>query len=175
MPDLTSVLKLIGAISVVVAAIFALRSLYQWLRPIRIIPAIKMVLDKSGPDQILAAIMNVSREDQVLVRCVARSTYPLSTILRSHLGRPLTRPKLYSTIWYAPRSYELMGASPITLKPSQRETLHHSLQQRPDHLHSFTTPMIQIEAQLSTGRIFRSSRLEIPARWMLTHRLRQSR
>ena len=165
MPDVTSALAVLGglvaALVTLVTAFFTLRRFCNWLRPIRIMPQIKIVFDRSGPDQILASVTNVSGEDQVLVRCVARSTYPITTILRRHLRHPLTPPKLYPNIRYAGASFSLMGTSPIRLAPSQREELHHSMS--PNHpMRFFLSSMIQVEVELSTGRIFRSGRLEIP-------------
>jgi hypothetical protein len=169
MADIAPVVKIFGGIlGTLVASItafFTLRRFYHWLRPIRITPRIKVVLDGSGPDQILATVTNVSGEDQVLVRCIARSTYPMTTILRRHFRHPLTPRKLYPTIWYAGVSFGLMGISPIRLSASQREELHHSLYDHPFCM--FLSSMVQIEVELSTGRVFRSRRLEIPEKWRL--------
>jgi hypothetical protein len=169
MIDLTSLVQIVGGILGMliasVTAFFAFRRFYQWLRPIRITPGIKVVFDRSGPDQILGTVTNVSGEDQVLVRCVARSTYPIATILRRHLRHPLTPRKFYPIIRYAGVSFGLMGVSPIRLSSSQREELHYSLSDDP--LCMFLSPAVQIEVELSTGRVFRSRRLEIPERWRL--------
>jgi len=165
MPDVTPVLTILGGLVACVTAFFALRRFCHWLRPIRIAPRIKVVLDGSGPDQILASVTNISREDQVLVRCTARSTYPIRAILYRHLRRPLTPLRLYPNIWYAGTSFNLMGASPVRLTPVQREELHYSLSNHP--LCLFLSPMIQIQAELSTGSVFRSGRLEIPKKWRL--------
>ena len=152
---------LVAALVTLVTAFFTLRRFCHWLRPIRIMPGIKIVFDGSGPHQILASVTNVSGEDQVLVRCTARSTYPITTILRRHLRHPLMSPKLYQNIRYAGASFSLMGTPPIRLTPSQREELHHSMS--PNHpMRFFLSSMIQVEVELSTGRVFRSGRLEIP-------------
>ncbi len=148
-----------------VTAFFTFRRFYQWLRPIRVTPRIKIVFDGSGPDQILATVTNVSGEDQVLVRCVARSAYSIATILRRHLRHPLTPRRFYPTIRYAGVSFGLMGVAPIRLSASQQEHLHYSLSDQP--LCMFLSPMVQIEVELSTGRVFRSRRLEIPKKWRL--------
>jgi hypothetical protein len=165
MLDVTPVLGILGGLVAFVTAFFALRRFYNWLRPIRIAPRIKVVFDGSGPDQILARVTNISREDQVLVRCMARSTYPIRAILYHHLRRPLTPPRLYPNIWYAGIGFNLIGASPVRLTPFQRQELHYSLSNHP--LCLFLSPMIQIQAELSTGRVFRSGRLEIPEKWRL--------
>ena len=73
MLDLNLVVGAPSAIVVTVAAFFAARRLILWLRPVRISPGVRVVFDESGPDQIVAAVTNVSGEDQVLVRCCARS------------------------------------------------------------------------------------------------------
>lgn len=161
--DIASILKILGGLIAFVTAFVALRRFYQWLRPVRVTPQIRVVFDGSAPDQILATVTNVSGEDQVLVRCVARSTHPIATILRRHLRHPLTLPRLYPSIWYTGICFGLMSSSPIRLSGSQREELHYSLSDHP--LCLFLSPMIQIEVELSTGRVFRSRRLEVPERW----------
>ena len=80
MLDLTPVLAAlgaIGAIGAIVTAFFTLRRFVHWLRPIRISPSIRRVFDGSDPQQVLATVTNVSGEDQVLVRCSARSAHPV--------------------------------------------------------------------------------------------------
>ncbi len=167
MLDLNLVVGAPSAIVVTVAAFFALRRLIRWLRPIRISPGIRVVFDGSGPDQIVATVTNVSGEDQVLVRCSARSVYPIRTALMRHLKQPLTPPRLYPTIWYAPFSFDLIGNEPIRLVPKERRELSHSLSNHP--LCLFVTAEIRVEAQLSERRrIFRSGRIRIPERWRLT-------
>ena len=163
---LAPVLVALGAMAAIVTMFFQLRRLFHWWFPIRIFPSIRVVFDESGPDQIVAAVTNVSGEDQVLVRCSARSVYPIRTALLKHLKRPLTPPRLYPTIWYAPVSFDLMGNKPIRLKPKARRELSHSLSNHP--LSLFLTAEIRVETQLSERRrIFRSGRIRIPERWQL--------
>ena len=164
--DLKLVLGVPGAIGVTVGAFFALRRLVHWWHPIRISPSIHLVFDESGPEQIRATITNVSREDQVLVQCRARSVYSIRTALLRHFKRPFTPPRLYPAIWYAPFTFELMGKEPIRLAPKARCELSYSLSDHP--LQLFVTPQIGVEAQLSEGRTFRSRRIEVPERWRLT-------
>ena len=163
MLDLTPVLATSGAIAAIVTAFFALRRFVHWLRPIRISPSIRLVFDGSDPDQVVATVTNVSGENQVLVRCSARSAHPVRTALLRHLKGPFTPPRLYPNIWYAPFTFDLMGKEPIRLVPKERRQLSHSLSDHP--LCLFLTPEIQVEAQLSEGRIFRSRRIEVPERW----------
>jgi hypothetical protein len=168
--QVTALISLITLVGLVVGAYFSIR---YWLRPLRIIPAWRMVLDNSGPDQILATVTNVSKQDQYLVRCVARTTYPLMFILRRHLRHPLIRPRLYPNIRYSGQSYSLMGDSTIKLEPLQRPQLHHSVSAS-HPLAGFLSDRILIEVELSTGRVFRSGRIVIPVRWLLASRQRQS-
>ena len=155
----------LGALVGIVTAFFTLRRFAHWLRPIQISPSIHLVFDGSGPEQVLATVTNVSGEDQVLVRCSARSAYPIRTALLRHLRKPFTPPRLYPNIWYGAICFDLMGKKPIRLAPKEQRQLSHSLSNHP--LCLFLTPQIQVEAQLSEGRIFRRRRIDVPERWRL--------
>ena len=164
MGDSNSILAWAGSsIAAVAGAVFALRKLWQLLCPVRIEPSVRLVFDGSGPDEILAKILNRSRETQYVVRCVVRSTYPLMMILRRHLRNPLVSPRLYPNIWFNAPNFDLLGAEPLKLEPFEEVELKHRLSDHP--LSVFLTPMLQVEAQVSTRRVFRSRRLHVPERW----------
>ena len=164
MLDLTPVLAALGGIVALVTAFFTLRRFVHWWRPIRISPSIRRVFDGSDPEQVLATVTNVSGEDQVLVRCSARSAHPVRTALLRHLKQPFISPRLYPTVWYGAICFDLMGEEPIRLAPKEQRQLSHSLSDHP--LCLFLTPEIQVEAQLSERRrVFRSRRIEVPERW----------
>lgn len=169
MADKMESLKILGAVIGVivsgVAALFALRRFYHWLRPIRIEPGIKRFPYKSEPDQIIATITNVSGEDQVLVKCCARSAYPIRRALLRHFKKPFTPPRLYNNIWYSAICFDLMGNSPLRLAPYEQIKLNYSLSNHP--LCLFLTPLVQLEIELSNGRIFRSKRFLVPETWRL--------
>lgn len=164
MIDLMSILKIFGTLTALVTAFFALRRFFHWIRPIRIVVGIKRIFDGSSPDQILATITNKCNEDQVIVRCFARSAYPIRIALLRHLKKPFTHPRLYRNIWYGAICFELMDNDQIKIAPYERKELNHSLSNHP--LSLFLTPLIQIEVELSNGRTFRSKRIEIPERWL---------
>jgi hypothetical protein len=164
----TIVAAVVGAGAVVGALVGLYRHVYRPWRPVRVRLRIRMTFDGTGRDAIIATVTNLSREDQVVVRCVARSTYPMSSIVRAHLRHPLTRPRLYPNIWYAPLTFDLMTAAPVTLKPLQPAEFHTDVKVPPEHpLFRMTASMIQAHAELSTGRTIRSDRLEVPDRWRL--------
>lgn len=164
MGDSVSMLVWAGSsIAAVTGAVFALRKLWQLLCPIRIEPSVRLVFDGSGPDEIHAKILNRSRETQHVVRCIVRSTYPLTTILRRHLRNPLVSPRLYPNIWFNALTFDLLGTEPLKLEPFEEVELRHRLSDHP--LSVFLTPMLQVEAQVSTQRVFRSRRLHVPGRW----------
>ena len=160
---ITTVAAVAGVITAVLAAFFYMRKLYHWLRPIRVEPSIKMVYDDSAPDEIQAKIINRSREAQYVVRCVARSTYPLSTIMRKHVRSPMVSPRLYQNIWFNVPSFSLLGKESQKIEPFESVELRHRLSNHP--LSFFLTPMFQVEVHLSTGRVIRSRRLDVPERW----------
>ena len=163
MLDLTSILAILGILGGIVSAFFAVRRFVHWLRPIRISTSVRLVFDASGPDQMLATVTNVSGEDQVMVRCSVRSAYPVRTALLKHLKHPFLSPRLYPNIWYSPIRFDLMGKEPIRFAPKERQQLSYSLSDHP--LCMFLTPKIQVEVQLSEGRLFRSERIDVPERW----------
>jgi len=163
MLDLTLILKALGIPTAIVAAFFAVRRFVHWLRPIQIFPSVRLVFDASGPDQVLASVTNVSSEEQVMVRCRVRSAYPVRTALLQHLKHPFLCPRLYPNIWYSAICFDLMRKEPIRLAPKKRQQLSYSLS---NHLlYMFLTPKIQVEVQLSEGRLFRSRRIDVPEKW----------
>lgn len=164
MLNLLTIFAAVGGAAVgCVTAFFVLRRFAHWIRPIRIAPSTQLVLDGSGPDMILATVTNVSGEDQVMVCCRARSAYPIRFALKRHFHRPFTPPRLYPTIWYSTICFNLMGKEPIKLAPKERRHLSYSLSGHP--LSLFLTPLVQVEAEFSDGRIYRSKRLHVPGRW----------
>jgi hypothetical protein len=152
-----------GGILATCTTIFAVRKLWQLLRPIRVEAGVKMIFDKSGPDEIKAKILNRSRETQYVVRCVVRCAYPLKTILRKHLKNLFIPPRLYPTIWFSTLSFEMLSSKRIKLEPFEQTELAYRLSSNP--LQLFPTPVLQVEVELSTHRIFRSSRMPLPDRW----------
>lgn len=152
-----------GGVVTVAGIVFAIRKLWQLFRPINVEAGAKLTFDKSCLDEIQTKILNRSRETQYVVRCVARSAYPLSTIVWKHLKNPLVPPRLYPTIWFSAISFDLLGPRQVKLDPFERTELSYQLSSRP--LQLFLTSKLQVEVELSTHRIFRSSRLTTPERW----------
>lgn len=164
MLEISSLIRWVGGGIVTVAGIvFTVRKIWQLLRPIHVEAGVKLVFDNSGPDEIQAKILNRSRETQYVVRCVARSTFPLRTIVWKHLKNPLVPPRLYPSIRFSAMSFDLLGPNQIKLEPFERTELAYKLSSH--SLELFLTPMLQVEAELSTHRIFRSSRVTVPERW----------
>ena len=164
MTEIFSLSGWIGAGIVTVSGIlFAVRKLWQLFWPIHVEVGIKLIFDKSGPDEINAKILNRSRETQFVVSCVARSTFPLRYIVWKHLKNPLVPPRLYPNLRFSAMSFDLLGSKQIKLEPFERTQLTYKLSSNP--LQLFLTPMLQVEAELSTHRIFRSSRIIVPERW----------
>ena len=165
MPNyLQLLLQIIGAITAVVGAVFAVRSVDRWLRPIRVASSVRLVFDGSAPDEIRATVTNRSGEAQYVVRCQARSTYPVSTIILRHLRHPAVSPRLYGNIWFNVASFDLLASGqPLKIESYQRVTLSHRLSKHP--LALFLTPMLLVEIELSTGHLCRSRRFIVPERW----------
>lgn len=150
-------------ITALIATLFGIRKLYQWLRPIRVEPSFKLFFNKSGPDEICAKIINRSAEPQYILRCSARGTYSLRYILMRHIRHPLIRLSLYPNVWYGGVVYNLMEGEAIRLELHQPIELSCKLFDHP--LNAMFTPYFFIEVTLSSGKTVRSQKLQAPKRW----------
>jgi hypothetical protein len=162
MIDFEYLLTIIGAIF---AAIFGFRQFYRWRKGVKVKAKIRKNFDVSKADKIIATVINRSDESQYITRCEARSTYPFSTILIRHLKNPFLSPKLYKTIWYNSPSFGLLSEDSRKIEPFEPVTLEHKLSNHP--LAKMLTSTLQVEVELSSGRIFRSSRIKVPKSWTL--------
>jgi len=163
-------LKYVGAVSAIVAAIFAARKFYYWIRPIRIEPSFKLVLDKPNKDEIGASIVNRSNESIYIINCVARGTYSSKYIIFRHLRHPLTPLRLFQNVRFSPVCYRLLNEDTLKLEPNQQVNLKCELYEHP--LNAMYTPYFLIEVTLSSGKIIRSKKLVAPARWNYLNKIR---
>ncbi|RZZ89712.1 hypothetical protein [Pseudoxanthomonas winnipegensis] len=162
MPDIIEISKIFGAGGTILAAVIGL---IVWLRPIKIVPGIHLILDGSGPDEISATITNKSSKPIYVISCVSKGTYPLRYTLMRHLRQPFMSPRFYSVIRFGGPIHELLSGGPIKIEPQQPIELNHRLGSH--WLSKFHNGQFLIEVQLSNGRKFRSSRKSVPARWRL--------
>lgn len=153
----------LGIPSALAGAIYAIRKLYFWFRPLKIEPSVSMVFDNSGPDSIGVTITNRTQSVQYIRSCAARGTYPLKHILVRHLKRPLLSSRLFPTIWYGPVVYKMMDDSPIKLEPMELKKLKVSMHEHP--LNAMHTPYFLVQVTLTTGRTMTSKKLLAPIRW----------
>ena len=158
-----NILQFAVPVTALIATLFALRKLYQWLRPIRVEPSFKLFSDKSKQDEICAKIVNRSAEPQYILSCIARGTYSLRYILMRHIRHPLARPSLYPTIWYGAIVYNLMEGEAIRLELHQPVEISCKLFDHP--LNAMYTPYFLIKVKLSSGKTVRSKKLQAPKRW----------
>lgn len=162
--SLENIAALAAIIAFVFGAPFGARKLWQLLRPIRIDPIIKIVFI-SEPDEIRAKITNLSNEDLYVIRCEGRATWPLKIIIKRHLKNPFLNPRMYSNVRFAASTYSLLKNGPLKLEGKQQVELTHLLSKHP--LSAFMAPMLQIEVELSSKRVFRSKRIAVPDSWLL--------
>ncbi len=156
------VLKIVAAIAGTIATLIGL---IAWLRPVSIVPGFQLVFDGSGPDEITATITNKTGKPIYVTSCDSKGTYPWRYTLMRHLRQPFMAPRLYRVIRFSSQAHELLSNGPIKIEPQQPIILRHPLASHP--LSKFRTHQFLIEVQLSTGRKFRSARLNVPARWQL--------
>jgi len=162
--DIETIIKFAGGITVVVAAIFALRKLLKLLSPIQIHPSAKIWFDNgSTPDSIKAKITNKSSESQYIVKCEARGTFSIWSIIKSHIKNPFLKPSLYPNIWYNGAVYSLINEPFLKIEPYQPIELKCELYDHP--LNAMFTPYFLVKVTLSSGKTICSQRLETPERW----------
>jgi hypothetical protein len=164
---------LIGFFAIVVTVItsaFLIRKLYGWLRPIRVSPSVTIRNRDRGPDQLGAEIVNRSREPLYIVQCKAIGAHPLRQALKTHIKRPLTRPRLIRAIYFGVNAYDLMNGDRTKLDPDEPLSLSRDMT-FPNPMFLVHTPMLVIEVVLSSGRKVRSQRFEIPRSWTLVNHL----
>jgi|GEM_PF-3252096 hypothetical protein len=171
--NLDLLLKIIGAITAFVAALFALQKFITWLFPIQIDPSYSLNCDGTKQDNIGAKVTNKSSEPLYIVDCYAQGTFSLRDILRVHMKNPLIRPSLYRNVWYNGPIYKLMGGDPVKLEPGQPSNFECQLYEHP--LNAMFTPYFIVIVKLSSGSKFRSVKLPAPARWRYIGRDRKSR
>lgn len=173
MDFLTIVGKIFGLITAAIGCIFLIRKLWLSLRPVQITQTIIVSFEDSTHDQLQTTITNISTETIYLSKCHARAANSMAYIIKTFLCHPFIKPRLYNNVLFGLQVFEMMGdADPISLAPGQPVTLARPMTFDMDFCF-FSTPMVQIEAILSDGRVFRSSRQEIPNRWHWTWNYKQ--
>lgn len=156
---------LITIVAAIFGTIFGFRQFYRWRKGIKVKAKIRKNFENSESDKIIATIINRSDESQYITRCEARSTYPFSTIFIRHLKNPFLSPKLYKTIRFNSPSFGLLSENSCKIEPFEPVTLEHTISNHP--LAKMLTSTLQIEVELSSGRIFRSNRIMVPESWKL--------
>ena len=161
--EMELIIKILGSIGAVIAAIFAIRKFYKWLFPISVNPSFSISMDGSKLNIIKANIVNRSSETLYVVECKARGTYSFFHIFMLHIKNPFISPKLYQNIWYKGASYELTSDNPVKLESNQPVELIHKIYEHP--ISSMSTPYFIVIVKLSSGRIIRSKKHWAPESW----------
>jgi hypothetical protein len=162
MPDIITVSKLIGAATTILVACIAA---IIWLRPVRITPGIRLVLDGSGPDEITATVVNKSSKAIYITECVARGTFTWRYVLGRHLRQPLMPLRFYPVVRFGGPVHDLMPDGQVKVEAQQPIDFRHRLNNHP--LSKLHTSLFLVEVTLSSGRKFRSKKQRVPARWRL--------
>lgn len=161
--DIEILIKVIAGVSAFIALLFAIRKLYQWLKPISIMPSVHYPRDGADRGIIGAEIVNKSREAQFITRCIAIGTYPSKSIILKHLRHPFVKPRLYKTIRFGTIVFPLVENHSVKLEPYEPISLEHRVTEHP--LAYFDASQFLIEVELSTGRKIRSPKMEVPYMW----------
>ncbi len=136
-----------------------------WLRPVKISPGVRLVLDGSDPDEITVTITSKSNKPIYVTSCVSRGVYPRRYTLMRLLRQPFMAPHFYPVIQFGGPTHDLLGKDPIKIEPQQPVDLRHRLSSHA--MSKFQNDEFLIEVQLSNGRKFRSGRQNVPSRWRL--------
>lgn len=162
MSDIITISKFVGACITIVGALIGF---IIWLRPVKISPGIRLVLDGSGPDEIIATITNKSSKPIYVMSCVSKGAYPRRYTLVRHLRQPFMTPRFYPAIRFGGPTHDMLMNGPLKIEPQQPIDLRHRLSVHP--LSKFHNGEFLIEVKLSNGRKFRSVRQNVPSRWRL--------
>ena len=170
--ELDETLKIIGTVTVIAGAIFALRKLYQWVFPIKVTPTIHWPSDDLNRGAISAQVINRSSEAIFVVRCDAIGVRSKKHIIYAFKRRPFTPTRLYRNIFYGAMRFELLNEDPQKIEPYQPKIFEHRLSSHP--LSFFDTSEFKIEVQLSSGRVVRSRKMMVPKLWGWEERLKSA-
>ena len=162
------ILKIIGLISAFVAGVFAIRKLYQWVYPIKIVTSVSYPFEDCERGKIGANVTNNSSEAIYITRCDARGIYSRQHIILKHLRHPFVRPRLYKTIWYGATVFSMVAEEACKIDAYEPKKFEHRLSNHP--LSFFTTPFFVVQVELSSGRVFHSGRLKVPKLWHVNAR-----
>lgn len=143
--------------------VFAVRQIWHLASPIKVKAGIKIVFDDIEQDEMQATILNRSRETQHVSRCVVRGTYSTRRVVSGELKKPRIRPRPYPNTRWGPFVYDMLGSKSLKLEPFESVTVSRNLSSSP--LELYVTPYLQVEVKLSTERVFRSGRIQVPDRW----------
>ncbi len=147
-----------------ISAAFAMHKFFRTINPIKIMPSMYINLKEVNGDSISAKITNRSPENLYIVSCQVKEAKTVRKALLTHIKNPLIKPYLYPAVWFGGMTYNLLHEPQIKLEPGATTELTHEL----DLLHpiaGFSEPEFLVILKLSTGRVFRSGRLETPLCW----------
>lgn len=154
---------LIVSIPTIVAVVFGTRKLIKWISPIKINAYCTVRFGGGHPNEIQATITNRGTEPAYIVRCTARGTYSFTYIAWKHLKNPFTKLRLYPCIRFGGISYSMMADKSIRLEPNEPRSLSHKLKNWV--FSAVFEPYLIVEAEVSTGRVFRSKKVPVPQNW----------
>lgn len=155
--------KIAGGITAIIASVFALRKFLKWLFPIHIEPKFRLNIDGTKQDSIGATVTNRGSEPLYIIECYARGTYSFNHILRQHIKKPFLRPSLYQNVWYGGPVYSLLHENSVKLDSGQPLYFDCQIYEHPGN--AMLTPYFVVMVKLSSGRTFRSNKLQAPGRW----------
>ncbi len=160
---LTNAGSVAGALaSIAVVALWGPK-VWRVFRPIAVTAGIHLVFDRSGPEEIIATIVNRSEKTQYIAECLGRCTYSVAENCRRYLSLPVTSLKMRKHALFPGPSFIFPTGETLKVEPLEQVEIRYPLTHP---LVMFLAPRIVVEVRLTTRRVVRSKSVELPERWL---------
>ena len=160
---LTNVGAVAAALGSIVAALLWGPKVWRTYRPITVTAGIHLRFDRSGPDEIIATIVNRSENTQYISECLGRCTNSVAINFRRYLSLPVTALKMRKQVLFPGPAFKFAIDETLKIEPLQQVEIRYPLTHP---LAIFLAPRLVIEVRLTTMRVVRSEAVEVPERWL---------
>jgi hypothetical protein len=154
------------ALATIGAVIVSLKKTRQFLKPLKITTSTKVVFDNSGPDEIIAQVINTSGSSLFIASCRAREVKNIKRILIGRFRCELATKQIIGYDIFDVKSYDLLKNGPIKLEPGELIKLNHKLNFSIPFLSGFFNSEYVVQVKLTNGKAYVSSRNKIPIHWL---------
>jgi len=167
---LTNAGSVAGGLASIVAVLHWGPKVWRIFRPIVVTAGIHLVFDRSGPEEIIATIVNRSEKTQYISECLGRCTNSVAENCLRFLSLPVTTLKMRKHALFPGPSFKFSISETLKIEPLERVEIRYPLTHP---LVIFLAPRLVVEVRLTTERVVRSKSVELPERWLFKAALRQ--